>query len=104
MAFTAGKPFVSNRALWYNGANAGVLPAGAGAFPGRAGHPAEPNSEDPAIVTTVFLIWPLAAGWYGMNFAGMPELRWTYGYPAVIVASAVIVLRTRWILKKKKFW
>ena len=56
------------------------------------------------IVTTVFLPLSLVAGWYGMNFTGMPELRWTYGYPAVIVVSAVIVLLTLWIMKKKKFW
>ena len=26
-----------------------------------------------------------------MNFANMPELHWAYGYPAVIVLSALIV-------------
>ena len=56
------------------------------------------------IVTTVFLPLSLVAGWYGMNFTGMPELTWVYGYPAVIVGSAVIVLLTLWIMKKKKFW
>lgn len=56
------------------------------------------------VVTTVFLPLSLVAGWYGMNFTGMPELSWTYGYPAVIAASVVIVLLTLWIMKKKKFW
>ena len=56
------------------------------------------------IVTTVFLPLSLVAGWYGMNFVGMPELRWAYGYPAVIAGSVVIVLLTLWIMKKKKFW
>lgn len=56
------------------------------------------------IVTTVFLPLSLVAGWYGMNFTDMPELRWAYGYPAVIVGSVVIVLLTLWIMKKKKFW
>lgn len=56
------------------------------------------------IVTTVFLPLSLVAGWYGMNFVGMPELSWTYGYPAVIAASVAIVLLTLWIMKKKKFW
>ena len=32
------------------------------------------------------------AGIYGMNFDHMPELRWTFGYPAVIVVIAVICL------------
>ena len=56
------------------------------------------------IVTTVFLPLSLVAGWYGMNFTGMPELGWQYGYPAVIAASVIIVLLTLWIMKKKKFW
>lgn len=56
------------------------------------------------IVTTVFLPLSLVAGWYGMNFTGMPELSWNYGYPAVIAGSAIIVLLTLWIMKKKKFW
>ena len=44
------------------------------------------------------------AGWYGMNFTGMPELHWAYGYPAVIAVSVVIVLLSLWVMKKKKFW
>ena len=56
------------------------------------------------IVTTVFLPLSLVAGWYGMNFTGMPELGWDYGYPAVIVGSVIVVLLTLWIMKKKKFW
>ena len=39
-----------------------------------------------------------------MNFTGMPELSWKYGYPAVIVVSLSIVLISLWICKKKKFW
>jgi magnesium transporter len=30
------------------------------------------------------------AGIYGMNFEHMPELRWEYGYPAVLAAIAAI--------------
>ena len=56
------------------------------------------------IVTTIFLPLSLLAGWYGMNFAGMPELGWKYGYPAVIAVSVGIVLLSLWIMKKKKFW
>ena len=32
------------------------------------------------VVTTIFLPLTLIAGWYGMNFANMPELGWKYGY------------------------
>ncbi|MBD7942079.1 magnesium and cobalt transport protein CorA [Brevundimonas guildfordensis] len=44
------------------------------------------------------------AGIYGMNFEHMPELRWTYGYPAVLGLIVVICIglyvtfkRTRWL-------
>ena len=57
-----------------------------------------------AIVTTIFLPLTLVAGWYGMNFSGMPELGWKYGYAAVIVFSIVIVAACIVIMKKKKFW
>ena len=53
------------------------------------------------IVTTIFLPLSLVAGWYGMNFSGMPELTWKYGYPAVIAASALIVLLCLYIMKRK---
>ena len=56
------------------------------------------------IVTTIFLPLSLVAGWYGMNFVGMPELGWKYGYPAVIAFSVLVVLISLWIMKKKKFW
>lgn len=56
------------------------------------------------IVTTIFLPLSLVAGWYGMNFVGMPELTWKYGYPVVIIVSVLIVLICLWIMKKKKFW
>ena len=34
------------------------------------------------VVTTIFLPLSLLAGWYGMNFAGMPELTWPWGIPS----------------------
>nr|WP_312162665.1 magnesium and cobalt transport protein CorA [Brevundimonas diminuta] len=44
------------------------------------------------------------AGIYGMNFEHMPELRWTYGYPAVLALIVAICIglyvtfkRTRWL-------
>jgi magnesium transporter len=32
----------------------------------------------------------MIAGIYGMNFDHMPELHWTYGYPAVLLVMATI--------------
>jgi magnesium transporter len=46
-----------------------------------------------AIPTMVFSI-------YGMNFAMMPELRWAYGYPAVMGGVAVVCLALYRYLKK----
>lgn len=54
------------------------------------------------VVTTVFLPLTLVAGWYGMNFAQMPELKWEYGYEAVIGFSIVVVILCIIFFKKKK--
>ena len=56
-----------------------------------------------AVISAIFLPLTLLAGWYGMNFSNMPELRWTYGYPALIVVSAVVVLVEIVIFKKNRW-
>ena len=43
------------------------------------------------VITTIFLPLTLIVGWYGMNFANMPELTWRYGYPGVIIFSVIVV-------------
>ena len=55
------------------------------------------------IVTAIFLPLTLLVGWYGMNFADMPELHWRYGYPAVILVSVAIVLALFAYFKHKKW-
>ena len=55
------------------------------------------------IVTTIVLPLSLVAGWYGMNFVGMPELTWKYGYPVAIVVSVVIVVALLRHFKKKNW-
>ena len=60
-----------------------------------------PHYEDPHHRHDSLSALSLVAGWYGMNFTGMPELGWDYGYPAVIVGSVIVVLLTLWIMKKK---
>lgn len=56
------------------------------------------------IVTTFFLPLTLITGWYGMNFTNMPELKWKYGYPVVILVSLIIAVGEFIYFKKKKFF
>jgi magnesium transporter len=46
------------------------------------------------VVATIFIPLTFIAGVYGMNFAGgpfaMPELGWSYGYPAVMLGMAIV--------------
>ncbi|HBY97411.1 MAG TPA: hypothetical protein DEP84_26310 [Chloroflexi bacterium] len=44
------------------------------------------------LIATVFMPLTFIAGVYGMNFAVMPELHWTWGYPAVLGLMLVIAL------------
>ena len=48
------------------------------------------------VVATIFIPLTFVVGVYGMNFAGspynMPELGWTYGYPAVMIGMLVVAL------------
>ena len=37
---------------------------------------------------------------YGMNFEHMPELEWTYGYPAVLVVIATFCVILYWRFRK----
>ncbi|MFC7020527.1 MULTISPECIES: magnesium/cobalt transporter CorA [Haloarcula] len=47
------------------------------------------------VVATIFIPLTFVAGVYGMNFAdspyNMPELTWTFGYPATMLGMALIV-------------
>lgn len=56
------------------------------------------------IVTTIFLPLSLLTGWYGMNFAYMPEIRWMYGYPMVMGIALFIIVFCLVLFKKKKYW
>ena len=56
------------------------------------------------IITTIFLPLTLIAGWYGMNFPGMPEFSWKYGYIGVIAISVLIVIIEIIFFKRKKMF
>lgn len=56
------------------------------------------------IISTIFIPLTFIVGIYGMNFDHMPELRWAWGYPAVMGLMAVIAAamllwfrRKRWL-------
>ncbi|WP_168356480.1 CorA family divalent cation transporter [Petralouisia muris] len=55
-------------------------------------------------VTTIFMPLSLIAGWYGMNFTGMPELGWKYGYAFAGGLSILVILACIWFFKKKKLF
>jgi magnesium transporter len=41
------------------------------------------------MISTTILPMALIAGVYGMNFEGMPELHWRYGYPFALGLMAL---------------
>lgn len=54
------------------------------------------------VITAIFMPLTLIAGWYGMNFVNMPELRHPHGYFIVIIISVlIVVLSLIWFRKKK---
>ncbi|HEY31916.1 MAG TPA: magnesium/cobalt transporter CorA [Dehalococcoidia bacterium] len=52
-----------------------------------------------AVVATIFMPLTLLAGIYGMNFENMPELKWSWGYFAVLGIMGVAVVIALW-----RFW
>ena len=45
-----------------------------------------------SVVALIFLPPTLVAGFYGMNFAHMPELTWRFGYPMAIILMALFAV------------
>ena len=55
------------------------------------------------IIATIFIPLTFVAGIYGMNFVYMPELKWHWGYPAVLLVM-VIIAGAMLIYFKRKKW
>lgn len=53
------------------------------------------------VISAIFLPLTLLAGIYGMNFSGMPEIGWEYGYPTALVLMALIAGGLLWVFKRK---
>lgn len=45
----------------------------------------------------------LIASLYGMNFEHMPELKWRFGYPAMLVVCVLLCVLIYWQLKRNKW-
>jgi magnesium transporter len=55
------------------------------------------------IIATIFIPLTFIAGIYGMNFAFMPELRWHWGYPAILLIMFAIFIGMVCYFKRKKW-
>lgn len=55
------------------------------------------------IIATIFIPLTFIAGIYGMNFKYMPELKWKWGYFAVLAVMAVVLVVMLIFFKKKKW-
>jgi magnesium transporter len=56
------------------------------------------------VISTIFIPLTFIVGIYGMNFDWMPELRWKYGYPTVVILMAAIVFGMVRYFKYKKWF
>jgi len=56
------------------------------------------------IIATIFIPLTFIAGVYGMNFAGMPELSWPWGYPASLTLMAVVAAALVYYFRRKEWF
>ena len=55
------------------------------------------------VIPGVFFPLSILVGWYGMNFAYMPEFGWKWAYPVFIIVSVAMVSGMMIFFKKKKW-
>ena len=55
------------------------------------------------VIATIFMPLTFIAGVYGMNFKYMPELEWHWGYPAVLLLMAAVVVYMLFYFSRKKW-
>ena len=55
------------------------------------------------IIATIFIPLTFVAGIYGMNFTFMPELKWHWGYPAVLLVMVGVFVTMILYFKRKKW-
>ena len=55
------------------------------------------------IFAAIFIPLTFVAGFYGMNFANMPELQWRYGYFVIWGVMALVALLLVGFFKKRRW-
>ncbi len=55
------------------------------------------------VIATIFMPLTFIAGVYGMNFKCMPELEWSWGYPAVLLLMLVVAVCMLLYFRGKKW-
>lgn len=55
------------------------------------------------IIATIFMPLTFIAGIYGMNFEHMPELRWPWGYPLILLFMLSIAISMLVYFRKKRW-
>jgi magnesium transporter len=56
------------------------------------------------VIATLFIPLTFIASIYGMNFEHMPELKWTYGYPAILGLMAAVAGGLIYYFKLRGWW
>jgi magnesium transporter len=56
------------------------------------------------VIATIFIPLSFIAGVYGMNFQHMPELKWQWGYAAVLLLMAVVASGMLLYFKRRKWF
>ena len=55
------------------------------------------------IIATIFIPLTFITGIYGMNFQNMPEIKWVWGYPIVLLGMSIIGIVMVIYFKRKKW-
>jgi magnesium transporter len=56
------------------------------------------------VIATLFIPLTFIASIYGMNFEHMPELKWRFGYPAILSVMAAVAGGLLYFFKRRGWW
>jgi magnesium transporter len=55
------------------------------------------------LITVITMPVTIVGTWYGMNFHGMPELKWEHGYLFSVIITVLSTLATIWYFRVKRW-